>query len=76
VDALSLGQTLLGTATFLAASFTIGRRLVFSIIRWTNESFVSEVPVVITILVIMGTMALTTHLISVHTVLGTDRERT
>jgi Kef-type K+ transport system membrane component KefB/nucleotide-binding universal stress UspA family protein len=70
VDALALGQSVLGTAIFLAASFTLGRRLVFSIIRWTNDSFVSEVPVVTAILVIMGTMALTTHLIGIHTVLG------
>jgi Kef-type K+ transport system membrane component KefB len=63
-------ESVLGTAIFLAASFTLGRRLVFSIIRWTNDSFVSEVPVVTAILVIMGTMALTTHLIGVHTVLG------
>jgi Kef-type K+ transport system membrane component KefB/nucleotide-binding universal stress UspA family protein len=70
VDALALGQSVLGTAIFLAASFTIGRRLVFSIIRWTNDSFVSEVPVVTTILVIMGTMALITQLIGVNTVLG------
>src|SRR6476661_3233683 len=69
VDALALGQSVLGTAIFLAASFTFGRRLVFSIIRWTNDNFVSEVPVVTAILVIMGTMALTTHLIGVHTVL-------
>jgi Kef-type K+ transport system membrane component KefB/nucleotide-binding universal stress UspA family protein len=70
VDALALGQSVLGTAIFLAASFTLGRRLVFSIIRWTNDSFVSEVPVVTAILVIMGMMALTTHLIGLHTVLG------
>jgi Kef-type K+ transport system membrane component KefB len=70
VDALALGQSVLGTAIFLVASFTLGRRHVFSIIRWTNDSFVSEVPVVTAILVIMGTMALTTHLIGVHTVPG------
>jgi Kef-type K+ transport system membrane component KefB len=70
VDTLALGQSVLGTAIFLAASFTLGRRLVFSIIRWTNDNFVSEVPVVTAILLIMGTMALTTHLIGVHTVLG------
>ena len=70
VDARALGQSVLGTAIFLAASFTLGRRLVFSIIRWTNDNFVSEVPVVTAILIIMGTMALTTHLIGVHTVLG------
>ena len=70
VDALALGQSVLGTAIFLAASFTLGRQLVFSIIRWTNDSFVSELPVVTAILVIMGTMALATHLIGIHTVLG------
>jgi Kef-type K+ transport system membrane component KefB/nucleotide-binding universal stress UspA family protein len=70
VDALALGQSLLGTAIFLAVSFTLGRRLVFSIIRWTNDNFVSEAPVVTAILIIMGTMALTTHLIGVNTVLG------
>ena len=70
VDALALGQSVLGTAIFLAASFTLGRRLVFSVIRWTNDSFVSEVPVVTAILVIMGTMALTTYLIGVYTALG------
>src|SRR5271166_2915531 len=70
VDALALGQSVLGTAIFLAASFTLGRRLVFSIIRWTNDNFVSELPVVTAILIIMGTMALATHLVGVHTVLG------
>jgi Kef-type K+ transport system membrane component KefB/nucleotide-binding universal stress UspA family protein len=70
VDALAVGQSVLGTVLFLTASFTLGRRLVFSIIRWTNDSFVSEVPVVTAILVIMGTMALITNLIGVHTVLG------
>ncbi len=61
---------MLGTALFLALSLTIGRRIVFSLIRWTNDNFVSEVPVITMILVIMGGMALTTHLIGVHTVLG------
>jgi Kef-type K+ transport system membrane component KefB/nucleotide-binding universal stress UspA family protein len=70
VDALALGQSVLGTAIFLVASFTLGRRLVFSIIRWTNDNFVSEVPVVTAILVIMGAMALATDLIGIHTVLG------
>jgi len=70
VDALALSQSVLGTVIFLVASFTLGRRLVFSIIRWTNDNFIGEVPVVTAILIIMGTMALTTHLIGVHTVLG------
>jgi Kef-type K+ transport system membrane component KefB/nucleotide-binding universal stress UspA family protein len=70
VDALALGQSVLGTAIFLAVSFTLGRRLVFSIIRWANDSFVSEMSVVTAILVIMGTMALTTDLIGINSVLG------
>jgi Kef-type K+ transport system membrane component KefB/nucleotide-binding universal stress UspA family protein len=70
VDAAGLARSVLGTALFLLASFTIGRRLVFALIRWTNDNFVSEVPVITTILVLMGTMALITHAIGVHSVLG------
>jgi Kef-type K+ transport system membrane component KefB/nucleotide-binding universal stress UspA family protein len=70
VDALGLGQSVLGTAIFLAISFTLGRRLVFTIIRWTNDSFVSEMAVVTAILIIMGAMALTTDLIGINPVLG------
>jgi len=65
-----LVQSVLGTGLFLLLSFTLGRRLVFGLIRWTNDTFVSEVPVVTAILVVMGIMALITHLIGVHTVLG------
>jgi nucleotide-binding universal stress UspA family protein len=60
----------LGTAAFLGASLTIGRRMVFFAIRWANDNFQSDFPVITTILVIMGLMALTTHFIGVHTVLG------
>src|SRR6185437_3649629 len=49
---------------------TIGRRIVFFIIRWVNDTFVSEFAVVTAILAIMGAMASITHLIGVHTVLG------
>jgi nucleotide-binding universal stress UspA family protein len=65
-----LAQSVLGTGLFLLASFTLGRRLVFGLIRWTNDTFVSEVPVVTAILIVMGVMALITHLIGIHTVLG------
>ena len=68
IDAASVTRSVLGTAAFLVASFTIGRRLVFLTMRWANDSFESDFPVVI--LVIMGVMALTTHFIGVHTVLG------
>jgi Kef-type K+ transport system membrane component KefB/nucleotide-binding universal stress UspA family protein len=70
VDLATLARSVVGTAVFLAVSLTIGRRVVFTLIRWTNDTFVSEVPVITTILVIMGVMALTTHVIGVHTVLG------
>src|SRR5258706_14487419 len=63
-------RSVLGTAAFLLASFTVGRRIVYFLIRWTNDNFESEFPVITTILVIMGAMALLTHFIGVHTVLG------
>jgi Kef-type K+ transport system membrane component KefB/nucleotide-binding universal stress UspA family protein len=70
VDLASLAQTVTGTLLFLALSFTFGRRLVFLIIRWANDHFVSDFPVITAILVVMGVMALITHALGVHTVLG------
>ena len=70
IDPVSVAKSVLGTAVFLIASFTIGRRVVFFLIRWANDNFESDFPVITTILVIMGVMALTTHVIGVHTVLG------
>jgi Kef-type K+ transport system membrane component KefB/nucleotide-binding universal stress UspA family protein len=70
LHAVTLAQSLLGTGLFLLVSFTLGRRLVFALIRWTNDRFVSEASVVTAILVVMGVMALITHFIGTHTVLG------
>jgi Kef-type K+ transport system membrane component KefB/nucleotide-binding universal stress UspA family protein len=70
IDPVSVGKSIIGTAVFLTASFTIGQRIVFFLIRWANDNFTSEFPVVTTILVIMAVMALTTHAIGVHSVLG------
>jgi Kef-type K+ transport system membrane component KefB/nucleotide-binding universal stress UspA family protein len=70
VDLWSLGRAVLGTAAFMAASLTIGRRIVFNLIRWTNDNFKSEFPVITVILLIMIAMALITQLIGVNTVLG------
>jgi Kef-type K+ transport system membrane component KefB len=70
VDLWSLSRAVLGTAAFMAASLTIGRRIVFNLIRWTNDNFQSEFPVITVILVIMIAMALITQLIGVNTVLG------
>ncbi|AXK80261.1 potassium transporter [Pseudolabrys taiwanensis] len=70
IEPLSVAQSVIGTILFMVASFTIGRRLVFFAIRWVNDTFVSEFAVITAILVIMSVMALITHLIGVHTVLG------
>jgi Kef-type K+ transport system membrane component KefB/nucleotide-binding universal stress UspA family protein len=70
IDAGSLARSLGGTAVFLIASLTLGRKVVHTLIRWANDRLTSELPVITVILVIMGAMALTTHLIGVHTVLG------
>ncbi|MBV9079221.1 MAG: cation:proton antiporter, partial [Methylobacteriaceae bacterium] len=70
IDLASLGQSLLGTALFLLASFTLGRRLVFRIIRFANDQLVGDAAVISAILVVMALLALLTHAIGVHTVLG------
>src|ERR1700687_1509231 len=70
VDAMSLAQSVIGTLVFLVFSLTLGWRVVFFIIRSVNDTFVSEFAVVTAILAIMGAMAMITHLIGVHTVLG------
>jgi len=70
IDAWSVGRTILGSGLFMLASFTIGRRIVFRVIRWTNDNFRSDFPVITMILIIMAVMALTTQLIGVNTVLG------
>jgi len=65
-----LAKTVIGTAVFLALSYTIGRKLVFWLIRWVNDNFVSEYAVVTAILIVMLLMALITQGIGVNTVLG------
>ena len=49
IDLVSLTQSIAGTALLLFASFTVGRRLVFLLIRWANDRLVSDVPVITTI---------------------------
>ena len=70
VDVWSMMQSVTGTFLFMVVSLTVGRRMVFFIIRWANDSFVSEFAVITAILVIMGGMAGITYMIGVHTVLG------
>jgi Kef-type K+ transport system membrane component KefB/nucleotide-binding universal stress UspA family protein len=70
LDLTDLAKTMGGVILFLVFCFTAGRWLVFSAIRWTNDNFRSEFPIITMILVIMGTGALMTHLLGVRTVLG------
>jgi len=70
VDFPTVGRSVVGTALFLVLSFTIGRRLVFQLIRWSNDSLSSEMATITTILVICGLLALLTNAIGVHLVLG------
>jgi Kef-type K+ transport system membrane component KefB/nucleotide-binding universal stress UspA family protein len=67
---LPLARTVIGTAIFLVLSYTIGRMLVFKLIRYVNDYFVSEYAVITAILLVMLTMALITQAIGVNTVLG------
>ena len=66
----SLAKTVIGTVVFLVLSYTIGRKLVFWLIRWVNDTFVSDYAVVTAILIVMCLLALVTQGIGVNTVLG------
>jgi Kef-type K+ transport system membrane component KefB/nucleotide-binding universal stress UspA family protein len=66
----SLAKTVVGVALFLGFSFTIGRWMVFQLIKWVNDTFQSEYAVVSAILIVMGSLAIVTDIIGVHTVLG------
>jgi Kef-type K+ transport system membrane component KefB/nucleotide-binding universal stress UspA family protein len=70
VDLMAVAGSVLGAVAFLAVSLTLGQRLVSFAIRWANDRFVSELPVITVILVIAGAMALASEAIGVHTVLG------
>ena len=70
VDFLNLAKTVGGVALFLVFCFTAGRWLVFTAIRWVNDNFRSDFPVVTVILVIMCAFALITQLLDIRTVLG------
>jgi Kef-type K+ transport system membrane component KefB/nucleotide-binding universal stress UspA family protein len=70
IDLRSVNFAVLGTFLFLAISLTVGRRIVFWLIRWTNDNFTSEYAVITCILLIMIAMALITYAIGVQTVLG------
>ncbi|HVM83613.1 MAG TPA: cation:proton antiporter, partial [Candidatus Binatia bacterium] len=70
LDLPTLAKSVIGTAVFLAVCFTVGRRIVFRMIRWTNDNFASELPVISLILALTFGLALVTDAIGVHDVLG------
>ncbi len=70
VDLSSVTRSVAGTAIFLIISFSLGRRIVFFLIRWANDRFVSELASVTMIILLTGVMALITEAIGVHTALG------
>ncbi len=63
-------RIVLGAGLFMLVSLTAGRRIVHWLIRWVNDYFSSEFPVITVVLVVMIVMAVTTDLIGIHTVLG------
>ncbi|MBV8854583.1 MAG: cation:proton antiporter [Sinobacteraceae bacterium] len=70
LDLVDVARSVLGTAVFLGLAFTVGRRVVFSVIRWVNDHFMSEMPVITAILAITLLFALATEAIGVHLILG------
>ncbi len=70
IDLWTVARAIVGTALFMVLSFTIGRRIVFNLIRWTNDYFESEFAVITVIVLIMIGMALITDWIGVKDVLG------
>src|SRR5207244_4323246 len=65
-----VGVAVLGTAAFLAVSFTVGKKFVTFIIRWSNDHLIIEKPVITAILALTFGASVLTDLIGVHAVLG------
>ncbi|MEO8425991.1 MAG: cation:proton antiporter [Verrucomicrobiota bacterium] len=70
INFTQLGVSVAGTLLFLGLSFTVGKRAVSFLIRWVNDNFTVEMPVITAILILMLGMALLTEAMGVHTVLG------
>src|SRR5579863_8576507 len=70
VDFAALTRMLLGTALFLALAFTLGRRWVYRLLRWSNDNLQSELASVTVVVVIAAVLALATSAIGVHLLLG------
>lgn len=70
IDIAAVAHTVLGTALFLVLSIFFGRRLIFMILRWSNDVLSSEMANITTIVVVTGVLALVTNALGVHLVLG------
>lgn len=70
VDLGALSFSLGGTLLFIVLCFTVGKRAVAVAIRWTNDRFTIEMPVLTAILAITFVLALATDALGVHTALG------
>ena len=70
VDPVRLTVSVVGSLTVMLVALTYGRRVIGAVIRWTNDTFRIEMPVITLILVIMCLLALLTDVLGVHTVLG------
>jgi Kef-type K+ transport system membrane component KefB/nucleotide-binding universal stress UspA family protein len=70
IDIGHLSFSLGGTLLFIALCFTVGKRAVAVAIRWINDRFTIEMPVLSAILVITFVLALATDRLGVHTALG------
>jgi len=70
LDFAGVAHSVLGVTLFLVLSLIFGRRLMFSILRWSNDTLTSEMANITTILVITGLLALLTNALGVHFVLG------
>jgi Kef-type K+ transport system membrane component KefB/nucleotide-binding universal stress UspA family protein len=70
VDFPGLARMLLGTVCFLALSFTVGRRWVYRLLRWSNDNLTSELALVTVVVVVAAVLALITAAIGVHLLLG------
>ncbi|HLJ39413.1 MAG TPA: cation:proton antiporter, partial [Steroidobacteraceae bacterium] len=70
VDIAAVAHSVLGTAVFLTLSIFFGRRLIFMILRWSNDVLSSEMANITTVVVVTGVLALVTNALGVHLVLG------
>ena len=70
IDLVSVAESVVGTLLFLTLSFTLGRRLIFKLIRWSNDHLQSELATITSILVVGLLCALFTYVLGVHFVLG------